>query len=258
MKYFKISELAKKFDITRTTLIHYDHYGLLIPSFRNDKSYRFYTEKDVKKLELILALKESGLSLSEIKDYMANKTDKSGLDLLMTQRKEIDIKIKDLRNKRNIIDIKIKHLKKFSSLEVYEGILIDVYGEMDLIVEPIGFGPLMNYESAVNRLKKKLSHDSPLTSKYGMVYNIKDIKQPQMIYVSDYLSNKTDDHKILHIKPRKYIRTLHYGHHETINETLLKLDTYAQEHNLVLDTTAFFVPYLTTGNLIRMNTSQRF
>ena len=70
MKKYKISEVAKLFDITRTALIHYDNYGLISPSIRNEKNYRFYTSDDMQKLELILALKESGLTLKEIQSIL--------------------------------------------------------------------------------------------------------------------------------------------------------------------------------------------
>ncbi len=58
--------LAKRFGLSRSTLLYYDRIGLLEPSGRTISRYRQYAEKDVERLEQICTLRNAGLRLKEI------------------------------------------------------------------------------------------------------------------------------------------------------------------------------------------------
>lgn len=74
-KFYSISEFAKKSTISTRMLRYYDTKGLLTPSYRNKLGYRMYTNKDLVRLQYILALKFLGFSLTEIKFYINNSSD---------------------------------------------------------------------------------------------------------------------------------------------------------------------------------------
>ena len=50
---YTIGKLAKKFDLSRSTLLYYDSIGLLKPSSRTESEYRQYSEDDAARLEQI-------------------------------------------------------------------------------------------------------------------------------------------------------------------------------------------------------------
>lgn len=245
MKTYKISEVAKKFDITRTALIHYDKWKILSPSIRNEKNYRYYTTEDIKKLELILALKESGLSLNEIKSYLHEKISKTSIELLIQQKKEIDMKIETLQEQSIIIEKRIEHLSKFDKIDVYEGIKVTEYPEMSITVETIGFGPLMNYSAAVNKLKNKLNKDGQLTSKYGICYDLNhkdNIGKYVKKYLFDYLSESNDPTHTTKLPKRLYLRSIHIGQQYTIEESIENLLNYARNNNYDVSIEAYYIP----------------
>lgn len=66
METFKISELAKEFDITTRSIRFYEDVGLLHPS-RNGNT-RIYKHRDKTRLKLILRGKRLGFSLAEIRE----------------------------------------------------------------------------------------------------------------------------------------------------------------------------------------------
>lgn len=72
---YRISELAARHGLTRGTLLHYDHIGLLSPSGRDANGYRRYTAADLKRLEQICRYRASGLSLEEIGQLMNENGD---------------------------------------------------------------------------------------------------------------------------------------------------------------------------------------
>jgi len=67
MAQWYVNELSKVTNISVRTLHHYDKIGLLKPSVRRSNGYRLYSEKDLLKLQQILALKYFGFKLVTIK-----------------------------------------------------------------------------------------------------------------------------------------------------------------------------------------------
>lgn len=61
-----ISELGRKFGLSRSALIYYDKIGLLSPSGRTKANYRIYTEDDVERLERIFLYRRTGVELETI------------------------------------------------------------------------------------------------------------------------------------------------------------------------------------------------
>lgn len=68
---WKTGELAQLAGLTIRTLRYYDQIGLFSPSGYSNSGHRLYTESDLTRLQQILSLKELGLSLDEIKSFLA-------------------------------------------------------------------------------------------------------------------------------------------------------------------------------------------
>ncbi|AVF61622.1 MerR family transcriptional regulator [Vibrio diabolicus] len=66
MNTFKISELAKEFDITTRSIRFYEDLGLLTPERKGNT--RIYNGRDLIRLKLILRGKRLGFSLADIKE----------------------------------------------------------------------------------------------------------------------------------------------------------------------------------------------
>ena len=58
-----IGRLARRFSLSRSTLLYYDSIGLLRPSGRSPANYRLYTERDRRRLELICRYREAGVPM---------------------------------------------------------------------------------------------------------------------------------------------------------------------------------------------------
>ncbi len=66
MSSYRINEFAERAGVTVKALHHYDRLGLLKPR-RSDTGYRIYVDRDLERLEQIVALKFIGLPLKQIK-----------------------------------------------------------------------------------------------------------------------------------------------------------------------------------------------
>lgn len=65
-KRYATGEFAKLAGVTTRTLRYYDQIGLLRPSYRGSAGQRFYSEKDLSRLQQIMALSYLGAPLKEI------------------------------------------------------------------------------------------------------------------------------------------------------------------------------------------------
>ena len=90
---WKIGELASQSGITVRTLHHYHQTNLLVPSEFTEAGHRLYTKSDIKKLQQILSLKQMGLSLEEIHDFIENPNYNPML-VVQTQLENISEQIK--------------------------------------------------------------------------------------------------------------------------------------------------------------------
>ncbi len=93
-KTYKASAFAKRAGVTVRTLHHYDRLGLLRPSGRTLAGYRVYTDRDLARLEQIVALKFIGFSLKEIGSVLHRNGDL--LTALRTQRQIMGEKRKQI------------------------------------------------------------------------------------------------------------------------------------------------------------------
>jgi DNA-binding transcriptional MerR regulator len=65
-----IKEFALKTALTIDTLRYYEKEGLLLPD-RDDRNYRIYTEEDYCWVQLLLKMKQTGMTLADIKIFAA-------------------------------------------------------------------------------------------------------------------------------------------------------------------------------------------
>lgn len=73
---YTIGQVAKKYSISRSTLLYYDSIGLLSPSDRSSSNYRLYSESDLIKMRKISHFRETGMSLSSIAHILEKDNNK--------------------------------------------------------------------------------------------------------------------------------------------------------------------------------------
>jgi len=113
-KVFLIGELAKLFGISGDTLRYYDKIGLLKSEKDPVNNYRYYSLESFFTLGRILFLKSLGISVKDIKAYMADQDTAHLLSLLSQENQDIDEAIIRLSNMKTKIENKINMLKEAS------------------------------------------------------------------------------------------------------------------------------------------------
>jgi len=99
---YRITELARQFGLSRSTLLYYDRIGLLTPSLRSSANYRHYSASDRERLEAICSLKRAGLEINGIKTILAAPCD-DATGVLQRRLQQIGAEINALQTKQRML-----------------------------------------------------------------------------------------------------------------------------------------------------------
>ncbi|TQV88677.1 MerR family transcriptional regulator [Aliikangiella coralliicola] len=95
-----ISKLARRFKISRATLLYYEKEGLLTPASRTENGYRWYGEKEISNLETILNYRSFGISIPDIKHLLINSEKSRQKTILTRQFDHLGEEIQKLRQQQ--------------------------------------------------------------------------------------------------------------------------------------------------------------
>ncbi|PYS50072.1 MAG: MerR family transcriptional regulator [Acidobacteria bacterium] len=109
----RAQEFAERAGVTVRTLHHYDRLGLLKPTRHTASGYRLYGERDLARLQQIVALKFIGLPLKQIKHLL----DQRDLDLRTTLRLQREV----VEEKRRHLDSCLEAIKRAEHLMSRKG-----------------------------------------------------------------------------------------------------------------------------------------
>jgi DNA-binding transcriptional MerR regulator len=99
---YSIGQLAKRLNLSRSTLLYYDTVGLAAASARTGANYREYSEEDVKRLEQICIYRQAGLPLKDIKKILGSPENLT-VATLEKRLEELNEEIQKLRNQQHFI-----------------------------------------------------------------------------------------------------------------------------------------------------------
>ncbi|MEG2958938.1 MAG: MerR family transcriptional regulator [Oscillospiraceae bacterium] len=96
-------EFAALHHINKRTLHYYDSIGLFSPSATGENGYRYYSYLQSAALEMILTLRELGMSIEEISAYQRHPSAPAFHQILAEKTAEIDENLKRLKELRRLL-----------------------------------------------------------------------------------------------------------------------------------------------------------
>jgi len=96
---YRISQLASKVGLSRSTLLYYEKLGL-ISSKRQANGYRAYSEHDLQRLRLLQQLQAGGLTLNECRACLETHIDRS---LLLARLQALEEEIAEKQRSRDLL-----------------------------------------------------------------------------------------------------------------------------------------------------------
>jgi len=98
-----VTQIAKRFNLSRATILYYEREGLLLPAHRSDNGYRWYGDEEIKRLETIVAYRSYGLPIASIIDLLNQKEGTSQSQMLREHFNKLEAEINQLREQQRSI-----------------------------------------------------------------------------------------------------------------------------------------------------------
>lgn len=119
---YTIKQAAERTHLTVPTLRYYDKLGLMPQLNRNDVGIRQFTEQDICWIELICCLKNSGMPLQKIKEFMQLCLQEDAYEerrkMLESHRKFIVQQMEQLKCSLCTIDYKLEHYREIGVFHI--------------------------------------------------------------------------------------------------------------------------------------------
>ncbi len=111
-----IAEVSKKFDLSQDTLRYYERIGL-IPFVKRKSGIREYTEEDCRWIEFIKCMRNAGLPIEVLIEYVTlfeqgDETILARKKLLIEQRRILMDKVEEMKKTIERLDYKIERYEK--------------------------------------------------------------------------------------------------------------------------------------------------
>lgn len=118
--FYTINDVKKMYGISASTLRFYEKEGIL-PKINRDRSgRRVYEEKELEWLQLVIALKDTGMALETIKEYIAMVYEG---DKTLDERRKILLEHKQSVEKK--LTLTLEHLEKINKkITVYDVLVL--------------------------------------------------------------------------------------------------------------------------------------
>jgi DNA-binding transcriptional MerR regulator len=120
---YTIKQVAEKTGLSIYALRYYDKEGLLPLVRRSCTGIRKFSDNDIEWLGLICCLKNSGMSIDKIKEFMnlclkGNETVEVRREILLNHKEHILEQMKQLENSLSTVNYKIDHYKEIGIFHI--------------------------------------------------------------------------------------------------------------------------------------------
>jgi DNA-binding transcriptional MerR regulator len=154
---FSIGEFARLGAVSIRTLRHYDEIGLLPPAEVDPVTgYRLYSAKQLRQLNRIVALKDLGLTLGQIRQLLDGITVDELRGMLLLRRAQLERELQRQRHHLLRVEARLRHIAQEEDMPA-DDIVVKQIPSLGVVViadTAPGWG-LENIVPAVNRARVK-------------------------------------------------------------------------------------------------------
>lgn len=236
-KYFSTGEFAKLCRVHKKTLFHYDEIGLFKPEKVLQNGYRYYSTYQLEAFNVIYTLKDLGMPLKEIKEFMDKRTPQNVIELFDYETQEIEKEISRLRRKQEIISNKIKLINKVKNIT--DRIFIEEQDEDYIVLSaPIDKAKFpYDTDTYMNHLNYCNINDLYIGYPVGSIKTIEDLKSENPHDYSYYYTKVNKDlvNENVVIKPKgRYVVGYLKGYYENAPILYEEVINYINNNNLTI------------------------
>lgn len=237
-KLFQIGEISKLFNISVSTLRHYEKIGLLAPEYTDPESgYRYYGIRQFEPLNTIRYLRALDMPLEEISEFLQNRD----IELIEEKLKRQKAVVAEKRRKLAQIERKIDN--RLRRLNDAKNSIFDVVGlkcvpecRAVLVEDRLKIENALDMESSIRKLEKNQSEGLVFLGKVGVGISKENLLQKSFSQYDEVfllLDGEDDFEGETIVLPETYCAVVRFcGSHTEAPERYEMLLGYIEENSL--------------------------
>lgn len=242
--YLTLGQLAGIHKLNKRTLHYYDEIGVFSPKYKGENGYRYYSFEQSMELEHILALRELGMSIEEIKAYVKHPSPEAFQAISSRKMEEIEQTMKRLQRLKQAFQQKNNDLARCREISHGKIELVNL-PEQYLLLTPLDicFDTHENLVSQASGILKHLREAWRLSSyrkNCGSFISLEKIRNKTFQVYDGIFTTVDTKGKNLYTKPKgRYLRGFSVGNWDKAQDVYQKMLAYAGVHRLALSGYAF-------------------
>lgn len=235
---FTTGEFAALHGINKKTLIFYDEINLFKPDIVKDNGYRLYSYHQSYLMEMILTLKNLGMSLESIRDYMMERSPDHLLTLLASQQEQIDVQISQLNRTKQLLIDKSKTIQENIGIDYDEIHCSQMDEEYIVLSQSIVDLSAAAVKSVVKGFLEKCYLNRMFNYTSGSMIHSERIKNQEFTayeYIFNKVPGKAEQVQIHHKPKGWYLIAYCKGSWDLLPRKYEAILNYAKENNLTLE-----------------------
>lgn len=242
-KLYKIGDISKLYNISNDILRYYEKIGLLIPDVRGKNGYRYYSESQLWKLNNIRSLRNLGVSLNEIIDFLNTRSIKKTKEMIKFQLKKIDENLRELLKLKEELELKKENIRYFEHFSDYEIPRIKYYPKRYILLKNGKFKDENEINLELKKLKRKSEEDNDFIFTESEIGTVIKLEEWEKGNYSDYIGTFiiTNEIKENFLDEGEYLTYFFSGDYINLSKHYKKLKEFIRENN-----------YRVCGNIIEL------
>lgn len=242
-KLYKIGDISKLYNISNDILRYYEKIGLLIPDVRGENRYRYYSESQLWKLNNIRSLRNLGVSLNEIIDFLNTRSIKKTKEMIKFQLKKIDENLRELLKLKEELELKKENIRYFENFSDYEIPRIKYYPKRYILLKNGKFKDENEINLELKKLKRKSEEDNDFIFTESEIGTVIKLEEWEKGNYSDYIGTFiiTNEIKENFLDEGEYLTYFFSGDYINLSKHYKKLKEFIRENN-----------YRVCGNIIEL------
>ena len=236
--YMTTGEFAALMGVSKHTLFHYDDIGLFSPEYVAENGYRMYSRYQLETLETILMLRDLGMPLKEIRQFLQVRSPKELIRIFAEREQQIENELSRLKTMQGWIRQRRKKISMVMQQDFSE-IGIHHFPERYYLIRQIDGTSEKDYMEKTNRLILDFKH-AEQRNDYEVAYLQYGKNLSRQIYnaydnVLLLLEQKPKHMEYRIMLEGNYLTGFHVGHWNAIGEAYARMEAYRKEHKIQTD-----------------------
>lgn len=238
---FPTGEFAKLCGVNKRTLHYYDEQGIFSPDHVGENGYRYYSVRQFYPFIMIRLLRQMGLDLAEIKDYMKHRSPARLETLLAGQEEWLDAEIRKLKYMKEIVRNQRRTLRLAHDIRCDE-VSIEEWPQTNLIYSrPVHRLVQKGEQAQVERiimehLRYTLEHELTTGNSFGAMVAREDFMAGRSDILARFFTVTTKSLRGISkencaVRPAgRYLVTYFRGNYMKTGPAYQRIRNYLQEH----------------------------